>query len=106
METASRDAWDPAGVPPLPLLLFSRLLVHPSFTLALFFTFNTPLLWGSLTQLAPTLFTVANSQPRIKTSSDSSERKQPDLAERDIRHGCQWPFCMPFVPLGVVEIDK
>lgn len=56
MGTASRDAWDPVGVPLLPLLLFSRLLVHPSLALALFFTFNTPLLWGSLTQLAPQPF--------------------------------------------------
>lgn len=36
---------------PPPLPLFSRPPVHPSLALALFFTFNTPLLWGSLAQL-------------------------------------------------------
>lgn len=75
--------------PPPPVTLSSRPRVHPSFAFALFFTFSTPLLRGSLTQRALTPFRVANSQPHIKTSSDSAERKRPDLAERDIRHGCQ-----------------
>lgn len=87
------------GCPPLPpLALSSRPRVHPSFAFALFFTFSTPLLRGSLTQRALAPFRVANSQPHIKTSSDSAERKRPDLAERDIRHGCQWPFCIPLFP--------
>lgn len=104
--TASRDAWDPAGVPPSPFLLFSRPLLHPSLLSLSFYTFSSPLLWGHSLSSHPTLFTVLNSQALIKTSSDSSERKQPDLAEKDIRHGCQWPFCMLFVHLDVVEIDK
>lgn len=40
------------GAPFSPRPLLSRLLVHPFLALALFFTFNTPLLWRSLTQLA------------------------------------------------------
>lgn len=84
-----------------PAFWFIHALLSLSFLLLIL-----PSCGGHSLSSPPTLFIVVNSQPRIKTSSDSSERKQPDLAERDIRHGCQWPFCMPFVPLGVVEIDK
>lgn len=92
---------------PLAPFYFSPALcfIHPSLLLS-FYILNTPLLWGHSLSSHPTLFIMLNSQAHIKTSSDSSERKQPDLAERDIRHGCQWPFCMSFVPLDVVEIDK
>ena len=84
---------------------FASWVIHPLLMLS-FLVLILPSCAGHSLSLPPNLFIVVNSQHCIKTSSDSSERKQPDLAERDIRHGCQWPFCMPFVHLGVVEIDK